>query len=160
MHLKPTSWTITIISKLFWYDPENNLVATPKLFWIHCVNIRQKLWIWQVVFISVVYETKWWWAKLIEGFCDPAKKLEIQGPNSFGYILCKNYLECMPTSTWYYLVTFNRISKGQIISEWLLDVFIWTKKRTKIFLYFCPSLWIGSNHKNKDITISNHLSST
>ena len=30
--------------------------------------------------------------------------------------------------------------EGQIISEWLLDVFIWTKKRTKIFLYFCPSL--------------------
>ena len=30
--------------------------------------------------------------------------------------------------------------KGQIISEWLLDVFIWTKKRTKIFLYFCPSI--------------------
>ena len=31
-------------------------------------------------------------------------------------------------------------TKGQIISEWLLDVFIWTKKRTKIFLCFCPSL--------------------
>ena len=31
-------------------------------------------------------------------------------------------------------------TKGQIISEWLLDVFIWTKTRTKIFLYFCPSL--------------------
>ena len=30
--------------------------------------------------------------------------------------------------------------KGQIISEWLLDVFIWTKKRTKIFLCSCPSL--------------------
>ena len=109
VHLKPTSWTITIISKLFWYDPENNLVATPKLFWIHCVNIRQKLWIWQVVFISVVYETKWWWAKLIEGFCDPAKKLEIQGPNSLGYILCKNYLECMPTSTWYFTLLFYQI---------------------------------------------------
>ena len=27
-----------------------------------------------------------------------------------------------------------RFSKGQIISEWLLDVFIWTKKRTTIFL--------------------------
>ena len=34
----------------------------------------------------------------------------------------------------------KRISfKGQLISEWLLDVFIWTKKRTKTFLYFCPS---------------------
>ena len=30
-------------------------------------------------------------------------------------------------------------SKGQLISEWLLDVFVWTKKRTKIFLYFCPT---------------------
>ena len=30
--------------------------------------------------------------------------------------------------------------KGQLISEWLFDVFIWTKKRTKIFLYFCPAL--------------------
>ena len=34
--------------------------------------------------------------------------------------------------------------KGQIISEWLLNLFIWTKKRMKIFLYFCPSLWNGS----------------
>ena len=43
-----------------------------------------------------------------------------------------------------YLVTNHErkvhFSKGQIISEWLLDVFSWTKKRTKIFLYFCPSL--------------------
>ena len=28
--------------------------------------------------------------------------------------------------------------KGQLISEWLLDFFIWTKNRTKIFRYFCP----------------------
>ena len=92
------------------YDPEKNFVATPKMFWIHCVNTRQKLWIWQVVFISVVYETKWWWAKLIEGFCDPAKKLEIQGPNSLGYILCKNYLECMPTTTTcYFTLLFCQI---------------------------------------------------
>ena len=35
---------------------------------------------------------------------------------------------------------FLHLAKGQLISEWLLDVFIWTKKRTKIFLYFCPSL--------------------
>ena len=30
--------------------------------------------------------------------------------------------------------------KGQLISEWLLDVFIWTKKQTRIFLFFWPSL--------------------
>ena len=30
-------------------------------------------------------------------------------------------------------------TKGQLISEWLLNVFIWTKKQTKIFLYFCPT---------------------
>ena len=30
--------------------------------------------------------------------------------------------------------------RGQIISEWLLEVFIWTKKRTNLGLYFCPSL--------------------
>ena len=30
-------------------------------------------------------------------------------------------------------------SKGHLISEWLLDVFIWTKKQTKLFLYFCPT---------------------
>ena len=35
--------------------------------------------------------------------------------------------------------TITENPKGQIISEWLLDVFIWTKNRTKIFLYFCPS---------------------
>ena len=29
--------------------------------------------------------------------------------------------------------------KVQLISEWLLDVFIWTQKRMKIFLYFCPT---------------------
>ena len=28
----------------------------------------------------------------------------------------------------------NKTTKGQIISEWILDVFIWTKKPTKIFL--------------------------
>ena len=38
------------------------------------------------------------------------KKLEIQGLNSFGYILCKKYLECMPTTSTWYLVTCNRIS--------------------------------------------------
>ena len=31
-------------------------------------------------------------------------------------------------------------SKGQLILEWLLDAFIWTKKRTEILMYFCPSL--------------------
>ena len=29
--------------------------------------------------------------------------------------------------------------KGQLNSEWLLDVFIWTKERTKTFLYCCPT---------------------
>ena len=29
-------------------------------------------------------------------------------------------------------------AKGQIISEWLLDVFIWTKKRTKNISVFLP----------------------
>ena len=31
-------------------------------------------------------------------------------------------------------------TKGQFISERLYDVFIWTKKQMKIFLYICPSL--------------------
>ena len=30
--------------------------------------------------------------------------------------------------------------KGQLISKADMKVFIWTKKLTKIFLYFCPSL--------------------
>ena len=30
--------------------------------------------------------------------------------------------------------------KGQLISKANFEVFIWTKKRAKIFLYFCPSL--------------------
>ena len=34
---------------------------------------------------------------------------------------------------------FLTVGKGQLISEWLLDVFISTKNRTKIFLYFCIS---------------------
>ena len=35
----------------------------------------------------------------------------------------------------------NEAHKGQLISEWLLNAFIWTKIRIKIFLYFCH----GSN---------------
>ena len=31
-------------------------------------------------------------------------------------------------------------AKGQLISKANFEVFIWTKKRTKIFLYFCPNL--------------------
>ena len=31
-------------------------------------------------------------------------------------------------------------AEGQLILKANIDVFIWTKKRTKIFLYFCPSL--------------------
>ena len=34
---------------------------------------------------------------------------------------------------------FLLYSKGHLISEWLLDIFIWTKKRAKRFLYFCPT---------------------
>jgi hypothetical protein len=30
--------------------------------------------------------------------------------------------------------------KGQLISKANFEVFIWTKKQTKIFLYICPSL--------------------
>ena len=37
------------------------------------------------------------------------------------------------------------ITKGQFISKANFEVLIWTKKGTKIFLYFCLSLW---NHKN------------
>ena len=32
--------------------------------------------------------------------------------------------------------------KGQLISKVFFEVFIWTKNRTKIFLYFCPILWL------------------
>ena len=38
-------------------------------------------------------------------------------------------------------------TKGQLISEWLLDVFIWTKKQSKIYLYFCPTSQNRSNEK-------------
>ena len=41
-------------------------------------------------------------------------------------------------------------SKGQLISEWLLDVFIWTKKQTKIFLYFCPKYLSKISHIKKE----------
>ena len=34
----------------------------------------------------------------------------------------------------------QNFTKGQLISKANFEVFIWTKKRTKIFLYFCPSL--------------------
>ena len=33
----------------------------------------------------------------------------------------------------------SMLIKGQLISEWLLDVFILTEKQTKIFLCFCPT---------------------
>ena len=47
------------------------------------------------------------------------------------------------------------VHKGQLISEWLLDVFIWTKKRTKIFLYFCPTSlkYIGQIKKRMQVII-------
>ena len=38
--------------------------------------------------------------------------------------------------------------EGQLISQAHFEVYIWTKKQTKIFFYFCPSLLNGSNHKN------------
>ena len=31
------------------------------------------------------------------------------------------------------------LTKGQLISKANFNVFVWTKKSTKIFLYFCPS---------------------
>ena len=50
--------------------------------------------------------------------------------------------------------TWNRVNlprpwyvpKGQLILKANFEVFIWTKNRTKIFLYFCPSSlkWIKS----------------
>ena len=40
------------------------------------------------------------------------------------------------------------VQKGQLISKANFEVFIWTKKQTKIFLYFCPSLWKWSNQEN------------
>ena len=45
---------------------------------------------------------------------------------------------CFPNrSTW---IRIWNVIKGQLISKGLFKVFICTKKRTKIFLYFCPSL--------------------
>ena len=42
--------------------------------------------------------------------------------------------------------TFCWPPKGQLISKGNFLVFIWTKNRTKIFLYFCPSFlkWVKS----------------
>ena len=39
-----------------------------------------------------------------------------------------------------YLLWWHWLSKGQLISKVNFKVFIWTIKRTKIFLHFCPSL--------------------
>ena len=39
-------------------------------------------------------------------------------------------------------------AEGQLISKANVQVFIWTEKQTKLFLYFCPSFLNGSNHKN------------
>ena len=33
----------------------------------------------------------------------------------------------------------EEMPRGQLILEWLLDVFIWTRRWTKIFLSFCPT---------------------
>ena len=38
--------------------------------------------------------------------------------------------------------------KGQLIPKANSKPLIWTKNTMKIFLYFCPSLYNGSNHKN------------
>ena len=51
-----------------------------------------------------------------------------------------------------YTIVISLISKGQLISGWLLDVFIWTKKWKKIFLYFCPTK-IGQIKKRMQIII-------
>ena len=51
----------------------------------------------------------------------------------------KNHLQNVANNAPSKLIsTHYASSKGQLISEWLLDVFIWTKKRTKICLHFCP----------------------
>ena len=46
----------------------------------------------------------------------------------------------------YYIA--RQSGRGQLISKPNFELIIWTKKRTKIFFYFCPSLLQGSNHKN------------
>ena len=46
------------------------------------------------------------------------------------------------TCTYWCHIWFH--GKGQLISKANFEVFIWTKKRTKIFLYFFPSLVDGS----------------
>ena len=38
------------------------------------------------------------------------------------------------------LAFLKNCTKGQLISKANFEVFIWTKKRMKIFLYFCPGL--------------------
>ena len=46
-------------------------------------------------------------------------------------------------------------AKGQLISEWLLDVFIWTKKLNKNISVFLPYLSkIGQIKKRMEIIIS------
>ena len=44
----------------------------------------------------------------------------------------------------YLVIQFAAYDKGQLISEGLFKVFICTKKRTKIILYFCPKIdfWV------------------
>ena len=55
------------------------------------------------------------------------------------YILFKLLgASCRLPYVWYYLLCPH--AKGQLISKANSKLFIWTKKPTKIFLYFCPSL--------------------
>ena len=57
-------------------------------------------------------------------------------------------------------LSFQCVVKGQLISKAKFKVFIWTKYRTKIFLYFCPiSLkWVKKKKKCKSLylMINNH----
>ena len=54
-------------------------------------------------------------------------------------------------------------AKGQLILKGLFAVFVWTKKQTKIFLYFCPSFkkpskMVEINNKNAKKLIGCYLS--
>ena len=52
------------------------------------------------------------------------------------------------------------LAKGQLISKEKFKVFIWTKNRTKIFLYFCPSSlkWVKSKKKMQIIILDDKFS--
>ena len=61
----------------------------------------------------------------------------------------KKVVNCWVCVFWCSYMTWQTYcARGQLISKVNFEVFIWTKKRTKIFPYFCLSFWNGSNHKN------------